>query len=120
MRPHLDGSAFGWIAIDGHRCEHDVLLRRDGAVEKRKKKLSKRVYGTSHTVSLDEAKYVYEKGAATLIVGTGQDDCVRLSDEAAEYLERHGVRVRLLRTPEALAAWNAAPPNSIGLFHVTC
>jgi len=120
VRPYLDRTEFGWIEIDGERYEHDVLLRRDGTVEKRKKKLSKRVYGTSHTISLDEAKHVYEKGAGTLVSGSGQHGCVQLSDEAAEYFERHDVEVRLLPTPEALVAWNEAPKMSIGLFHVTC
>ena len=120
MRPHLDRTEFGWIEIDGQRYEHDVLVRRDGTVEKRKKKLSKRVYGTSHTISLDEAKHVYEKGTSTLILGSGQHGCVHLSAEAAEYFSRHNVNVRLLPTPEALAAWNHAPAKSSGLFHVTC
>ena len=120
MRTHLDRTAFGWIEIDGQRYEHDVLLRRDGTVEKRKKKLSKRVYGTSHTISLDEAEHVYEKGVSTLIVGSGQHGCVHLSDEAAEHFKRHGVEVQLLPTPEAIAAWNDGPKKSIGLFHVTC
>ncbi len=120
MRPHLDGTAFGWIEIDGRRYEHDVLLKRDGSIEKRKKKLSKRVYGTSHTISLDEAKHVYEKGARTLILGAGQHGCVHLSGEAAEYFARHEVEVRVLPTPQAIDAWNEAPAKSIGLFHVTC
>ena len=120
MRPHLDGTGFGWIEIDGARYEHDVLVRLDGVVEKRKKKLSKRVYGTSHTISLDEAKHVLEKGARTLIVGSGQHGCVQLSREAAAYFERHNVSVVLMTTPAAIDAWNDAPAKSIGLFHVTC
>ena len=94
MRPHVDRSEFGWIEIDGRRYEYDVLLRRDGTGEKRKKRLSKRIYGTSHTISLDEAKHVYETGASTLIVGSGPYGCVRLSDEAADYFARHEVEVR--------------------------
>ncbi len=120
MRPHLDRTGFGWLQIDGERHEHDVLIRLDGTVEKRKKKLSKRVYGTSHTISLDEAKHIYGDGATMLILGTGQHDTVRLSEEAAEYFRQRGVEVRLLPTPEAVAAWNDAPEKSIGLFHVTC
>ena len=51
-----------------------MIIRLDAHVEKRKKKLSKAIYSTSHIISLDEAKYVYEKGAERLIVGTGQSD----------------------------------------------
>ncbi len=120
MRPHLDRTGFGWIEIDGERHEHDVLIRLDGTVEKRKKKLSKRVYGTSHTISLDEAKHINEDEATTLIVGSGQHDTVCLSEEAAEYFGQRDVEVRLLSTPEAIGVWNDAPKKSIGLFHVTC
>lgn len=38
-------------------------------MEKRRKKRSKSIFGTSHTVSLNEAEYIYEKGAVRLIVG---------------------------------------------------
>jgi hypothetical protein len=120
MRPRLDGTGFGWLEIGGQRYEHDVLIRLSGKVKKRKKKLSKRIYGTSHTVSLDEARYIFEQGATTLVVGSGQYDSVRLSPEAEAYFGRRRCAVRLLPTPEAIAAWNDAPEGSIGLFHVTC
>jgi hypothetical protein len=116
----LDRTGFGWLEIDGERYEHDVLIRLDSTVEKRKKKLSKRVYGTSHTISLEEAEHIHEDKATTLIVGSGQHDNVRLSEEATEYFQRRDVEVRLFATPEAIAAWNDAPKKSIGLFHVTC
>lgn len=120
MRPHLDRTGFGWLEIDGERYQHDVLIRLDGGIRKRKKKLSKRVYGTSHTISRDEAEHVYEKGARLVVIGTGQHDNVRLSPEAQEYFDRHECAVRLVPTPEAIGEWNAAPECAIGLFHVTC
>lgn len=119
-RPRCCGTDFGWIEIDGEHYEHDVLIRLDGTVEKRKKRLSKRIYGTSHTISLDEAKHVYEKGARVLVVGTGQGDIVRLSPEAEGYFQRRGCTVQLLATPAALGVWNGAGEHAIGLFHVTC
>lgn len=102
------------------RREHDVLIRLSGQVEKRKKKLSKAVYGTSHIVSLDEAKHVYEKGAKHLLIGAGQYGNVRLSDEAADYFKRKDCHVELLPTPDAIQAWNKAEGAVISLFHVTC
>ena len=68
-RPHVDGTGFGWLEIEGERYEHDVLIRLGGKIKRRKKKLSKQVYGTSHTISLDEARHVFEERATTLIVG---------------------------------------------------
>jgi len=120
MRPHVDRTEFGWLEIEGERYEHDVLIRLDGKVKRRKKQLSKRVYGTSHTISLDEAQHVYEEGAATLILGSGQYGQVHLSPEAEEYFRERRCDVRVLPTPEALEIWNKTRGRAIGLFHVTC
>jgi hypothetical protein len=75
----VDGTEFGSITIDGRTYGHDILIDLSGEVSKRKKKLSKRIYGTSHTVSRDEAEYVWQKGCRELILGTGQYGNVRLS-----------------------------------------
>ena len=120
MKPEIDRTEFGSITIEGTAFEHDVVIRLDGSVKKRKKKLSKAVYGTSHVVSLDEARHVYEEGAERLIVGTGQAGLVALSDEAADYFSRKKCQVELLPTSEAIHAWNEARGAVIGLFHVTC
>jgi hypothetical protein len=120
MRPRIDGTRFGSITIEGKTFRRDVLIRLSGEVKKRKKKLSKAIYGTSHVVSLEEAKYVYQKGAGRLIVGTGQSGLVELSEEATGYFRRKGCRVELLPTRQAIEAWNEAEGAVIGLFHVTC
>jgi hypothetical protein len=120
MKPRIDHTQFGSITFEGKVSEHDILIRLNGQVEKRKKKLSKAVYGTSHIVSLDEAKYLYEEGAERVILGTGQQGMVKLSNEAAEYLMRSQCQVDLMPTREAIQAWNEAEGAVIGLFHVTC
>ncbi len=120
MRPSIDQTSFGSITIEGTLFEHDVLIRLNGQVKKRKKKLSKAIYGTSHMLSLPEAEHVYEDGAKRLLIGTGQYDNVRLSDEAADYFKRQQCQVELLPTPKAIEAWNETKGAVIGLFHVTC
>jgi hypothetical protein len=122
MNPRIDRTAFGSITVDGAVFEHDVIIRPDGRVKKRKKKLSKAVYGTSHTISLDEAEYVCEQGsgAERLIVGSGQYGNVELSPEAAAHFEARNYSVVLLPTPEVIDVWNETEGKAIGLFHVTC
>jgi hypothetical protein len=120
MRPQIDDTEFGWIRIDGKKYEHDVVIRLDGKVKKRKKKLSKAVYGTSHRVSLDEAKHVFEKGATGIVVGSGQHGVLELSEECASYFEKKEIAVDILPTPEATKLWNQKGESVIGLFHVTC
>jgi len=120
MKPRIDRTKFGSITIEGEVFERDVIIRLGGQVKKRKKKLSKAIYGTSHVISLDEARHVYQKGAERLVIGAGQQGLVELSDEAAAYFEGKGCRVELLPTRKAIRAWNEAEGAVIGLFHVTC
>jgi hypothetical protein len=120
MKPKIDRTMFGSVTIDGEVYERDVIIRLGGEVKKRKKKLSKAVYGTSHTISLDEARHVYQKGAERLIVGAGQYGMVHLSDEAAAYLAKKDCQVDLLPMKKAVKAWNEAQGDVIALFHVTC
>jgi len=120
MRPEIDGTEFGSITIDGDTLDHDVVIRLNGKVKKRKKKLSKAIYGTSHIISLDEAKQVYQEGAKQLIIGAGQFGTVSLSDDAKAYFKRKKCQVKLLPTPDAIALWNKTEGTVIGLFHVTC
>jgi hypothetical protein len=120
MKPKIDKTKFGSITVDGEKFDYDIQIRLGGKLEKRKKKLSKEVYGTSHIISQAEAEYVYEEGAESLIIGSGQSGLVKLSDEAAEFLQQKQCKVELLPTPEAIQRWNKAKGQTIGLFHITC
>ncbi len=120
MKPVIYGTEFGSITIAGEQYEHDVVIRLSGKVKKRKKKLSKAKYGTSHKVSREEAEHIFDAGATLLIIGTGQGGNLDLSEQAADYFRENGCEVQLLPTPRALLAWNAAAGAVIGMFHVTC
>jgi hypothetical protein len=120
MKPEIDSTDFGSITIEHETYEHDVVIRLDGTVVKRKKKLSKEIYGTGHIISLPEAEFVYDEGARRLIIGSGQEGMVELSDEASQYFKKKACRVSLFPTPEAIEAWNKAKGETIGLFHITC
>ena len=116
----IDKTTFGSITIEGTTYDHDVILRLSGQVKKRKKKLSKRLYGTSHIVSADEAAHLYEPGCQTLIIGTGQYDSVTLSEEAHRFFADKGCAVLLQPTPQAIKTSNQAKGHTAGMFHVTC
>ncbi|GER90048.1 hypothetical protein KDW_42100 [Dictyobacter vulcani] len=120
MKPNIDQTSFGSITIAGITFDHDVIIRLDGQIEKRKKKLSKAIYGTSHILSLAEAKHIYEPAVKRLIIGSGQAGNVRLSEEATDYFQHKQCQVDLLPTPEAIHTWNEAVGPTISLFHVTC
>lgn len=119
-KPKTENTSFGAITIDGQTYRHDVLIRLDGEVTKRQKKLSKQVYGTSHTISEAEAQQVYEDGAEMLIIGAGQYGLVNLSQEASQYFQSKNMKVLLESTPRAIEVWNETGGRLIGLFHITC
>ena len=120
MKTVIENTAFGSITVDNKSFRHDIIISLAGKIMKRKKKLSKKVYGTSHKVSLDEAKYIFEKGAEQLIIGSGQYGQLSLSDEAEKYLEKKLQKIVLRPTPEAIKIWNESKGKVIGLFHLTC
>lgn len=121
MKPEINNTSFGSITIEENMYEHDVIINLAGEVSKRNKKLSKEVYGSSHTISINEAEFVYEDGAEVIIIGSGQYGVVKLSNEAASFFENNLVKVILMPTKEAIDMWNRKKENkAIGLFHVTC
>ena len=120
MEPQIEKAKFGWIVIGGKKYNHDIIIRLNGRVEKRRKKLSKEIYGTSHRISLDEANHIYEEGAERLMIGGGHLGSFKLSDEAAAYLRAKGCEVEIHPIPQTIKAWNKASGKCLGLFHVTC
>jgi len=120
MKPEIKSTSFGSIKVNKEEYEHDIIITLDGEIKKRKKKLSKAISGSSHIISKDEAKFVYEDGAGVLIIGSGQYGAVELSDDAAEYFKKRNCRIILLPTPQAIEEWNRTEGKVIGLFHITC
>ena len=120
MKPKINSTSFGSITVEEETFENDILIRMDGQVEKRRKKLSKNLYGTSHKISLEEAKYIYEKGAERVIIGTGQYGNVKLSKKADKFFKNEDCTVKLLLTPKASKLWNKSKGKVISMFHVTC
>src|SRR5207253_8114727 len=98
----IEGTTFGTITIDGKTYEHDVIIRLSGEVVKRKKKLSKKYYGTSHVLSKDEAKFVFERGCEQLILGSGQMGNVHLSPEAEAISRKTAARYYCSQPPKQL------------------
>jgi hypothetical protein len=121
MKPHINESMFGSIIIENKKYRHDIFIDLDGHIKKRKKKLSKKKYGTSHIISLEEIQYIYQEGTVLIILGTGQYARARLSEEAEGYLKSKKCKVKPLSTETAVEAWNETKHSkTIGLFHVTC
>ncbi|TAJ11091.1 hypothetical protein DMA11_18265 [Marinilabiliaceae bacterium JC017] len=120
MKPHIDSTSFGSITIADTTYDHDVFISLNGSVHKRKKKLSKKTYGTSHIISEEELQHILEEDTSLLIIGSGQSGMVGLSNEAKALVIQHDIEVYIKETPKAIEKWNSLKERAIGLFHVTC
>ncbi len=118
--PVLGKVSFGAVVVDGKEASYDIYIRADGKVAKRKKKAARSKYGTSHVVDREELERVCKGNPRVVIIGNGHHGMLRLSEDAREYLEWLGVEWQVLKTPEAVAAYNQAPGPKALLLHVTC
>ena len=112
----IEGTTFGAITIDGKTYDHDVVVRLSGEIIKRKKKLSKRL---SHAFGR-RGKVCLSDGMRRNHHRLRQMGNVHLSPEAKAYFEKHGCKVLLKPTAEAITAFNRSHGKKVGLFHVTC
>ncbi len=118
--PTLGQASFGTIVVDKKEVAHDILIRPDGKVAKRKKKPVREKYGTSHVVDREELERVFRGQPCALVIGAGHSSMVRLAEDAQAWLAELGVEWHLLPTPEAAEAFNKLAGPKALLLHVTC
>ncbi len=116
----IESCCFGVITVDGTQYQHDIVIRMDGSIVKRRKRLSKAQFGTSHKFSEQEAAFVYEEGCKRIIIGSGQNGRLTLMPEAEFFFKQKGCIIELHPTPEAVKRFNQAEKGTVGLFHTTC
>ena len=116
----IDDVHFGLAIINGKEYPHDLYVRAEGKVVKRSKKHAREAYGTSHVLDAAELAKVCKGEPKELIIGNGFDGVLRLGEDGARYLEARGIAHRILRTPEAVAAYQAEPEGKALFLHVTC
>jgi hypothetical protein len=117
---HLDSVSFGAAVVGGKEIATDLYIRADGELRRRKKKIARQRYGSSHILGPEELEKVTKGGPRTVIIGAGFSSMVHLTQEAEAYLRSLGVQWEVLPTPEAAEAFNRAPGRKALFMHVTC
>jgi hypothetical protein len=110
---------FGAVEIDGQTYDRDVVIE-DGHVRRRKKGPSKpRRPEFGHTPLTAAERIPWS--APTLVVGSGADGQLPVTDDLYREAARRGVTVVVRPTPEACQLLTAAEPGSVAaVLHVTC
>jgi hypothetical protein len=118
--PKITGTAFGSITLDDETYDKDVYILADGEVKKRKKRVAKEVYGTSHKIGPDELAKVCRGNPTIVFIGTGQQGVAELTEEGRQYLEKHRIDYAALPTPQIVASYNKCEKRKAALLHITC
>jgi len=118
--PTITYAAFGEVSVGKSVYKTDVVIRGDGKVRKRDRKVPKRTYGTSHKIGPEELEKVCRGHPALLVIGTGQSGMVTLTAEGEEFLLQRGIAVQALPSPRAVKAYNRAKGRKAAIIHVKC
>ena len=118
--PEITRSSFGEITVGKKTYEHDVYIRADGEVKKRKKSIAKAAYGTGHMIGPGELKKVCKGAPEVVFVGLGQSGLAELTREGQQFLRARGIALCALPTPQAVEAYNESRQRKAALIHVTC
>ncbi|HUH78984.1 MAG TPA: hypothetical protein VLY83_03725 [Methanoregula sp.] len=110
----------GRVGIGSVRYDHDVIVHRDGSVEKRSKKKSKKLrdrYG--HTPPADhELAFLADEKPGVVSIGTGQYGDLPVTEESRKILKGYEAVIR--PTPDVPELMGREHRPYAAILHVTC
>lgn len=110
----IDDYSFGRIVVGGKEYRNDIRII-DGLV----KPDWWRIEG--HRLQLADMGDAFSAKPKTIIVGTGHDGVMAVSEEVRLRCREQGIALIELRTAEAVERYNRLEgPGVVGLFHLTC
>ena len=116
--PQVEWIDLGEVQINGQRHTQDVVIRTDGTIKKRRRTLSRRVYGNPHVVSVEEVRHVCKGNPRALIVGTGTEGRLNLGSDARTWLDSQGIKVIDNQSPLAVHEYRMARGPRALLLHL--
>jgi hypothetical protein len=110
----IDSYEFGRIVIDGSQHDKDVIILPNAVVANWWRK-------QGHSLVVEDLEEVLDDLPGRLVVGTGAHGRMRPDRRAVEELERRGIAVEALPTPEAIRRYGELDPSSAAAaLHLTC
>ena len=118
-KPEITNLKFGSITVNGKVFFKDVVFD-NGKVRKRNKGPSRPLrskFGHTPLTPLEEIPWKCK----TLVIGIGMHGRLPVVKEFKEEARRHGVKLILLKTPEAVKYFlDNFGPDMNAIFHTTC
>lgn len=115
----LEGLSFGQLTVNGRAYDRDVVIAADQVRERRKgpSRVERDRYGHTPLTLREEIPWDCE----VLVIGTGMDGQLPVADEVKEEAKRRGVKLILLRTPQAVEHLRENHrPGVNAILHITC
>lgn len=115
---HIDSSSFGHIRIDGRDYTSDVIIYPDRVNSDWWRK-------DGHRLQQEDVVEILQAVPQVLVVGTGQDGCMKVDPRLKALLEQNGIELLAALTPEACRLHNDLEKNRgkktvVTALHLTC
>jgi len=111
----IQGYSFGKIVVDGTEYTADVLVFPERVVANWWRK-------EGHLLQLEDLREVLADHPEVLIVGTGSQQCLKVSEEVAAHARSIGVELMAFDTRTACRTFNdlLGRRRAVAALHLTC
>ncbi len=112
----IEHYSFGQIIINGNKYTSDVIIYPNKVDSSWWRK-------EGHKLQVADLNEVIGAKPEILVVGTGYSGIMAVPKETISYLESHGIKVHVDRTPKAVELYNnlqKAGKNVVATLHLTC
>lgn len=111
----IDSYSFGEIVINGTKYTSDVIIYPDKVDDSWWRQ-------RGHLLQKEDLKDVIEYNPKVLIVGTGDDGLMKVSDDTKQFLKSKGIEFISEKTEKACDIYNSLKEkrNVVAALHLTC
>ena len=95
----IESYGFGKIVIDGKTYSKDVIIFPDRVIDNWWRK-------EGHRLDKEDIEEVIREKPEVLVVGTGYYNQMSVPKETKEYVESHGIELKIVETAEAQKMFN--------------
>jgi hypothetical protein len=113
---------FGIITVDGKNYKEDIWLDWEGGISDWQRQ-------NHGSVSVNDVTSAVKINPEVMVIGTGRDGSLEVSEEVQELITQKGIRLIVDRTEEAVRTFNILKEDSleeegrqckvVGFFHLT-
>ena len=117
MKFKINGYSFGRMIVGEREFTSDLILHSDGHIQDNWRRYK------GHDLLPDDITTVFDVPFEKLIIGTGANGMMKVSDSLVGLCKNHGIEVDICPTAKAVIRYNEAVETGtvvVGCFHLTC